>query len=467
MRLTRRGTFADRREGGRLLAARLSGEELEDPVVVALPRGGVPVGYEVATALHAPLDIGLVRKLGHPNQPELGLGAIGEDGTVVVDEKALEAFGISGEQIEPIARREQEELDRRRRLYRGDREPVPIRGRTAVVVDDGIATGVSAAAASRVLKAQGAAKVVLAVPVCPEGAPERIDGDIDEVVTLAAPHHFSSVGAWYDDFAQISDDEVIDLLDAAREQLAAPGDEPAVAAPGEDGPGEAPADESGEVVIPTGDGAELGGALRLPPDPAGLVVFVHGSGSSRHSPRNNSVARYLEGRGFATLLFDLLTADEAGDRRNVFDIDLLTRRLLDAIQWARRRPALSRLPVACFGASTGAAAALQAAADPRGGVGAVVSRGGRPDLAGQALGRVTAPTLLIVGGRDTEVLALNRSAAATIAGPCQLAVVPGATHLFEEPGTLAQAARLAADFLEIRISEGERGYRSATGGGAR
>jgi pimeloyl-ACP methyl ester carboxylesterase len=113
------------------------------------------------------------------------------------------------------------------------------------------------------------------------------------------------------------------------------------------------------------------------------------------------------------------------------------------------------------------AAALQAAADPRGGVGAVVSRGGRPDLAGQALGRVTAPTLLIVGGRDTEVLALNRSAAAAIAGPCQLAVVPGATHLFEEPGTLAQAARLAADFLEIRISEGERGYRSATGGGAR
>ena len=448
-----------------MLAARLSDEDLDDPVIVALPRGGVPVGYEVATALQAPLDIGLVRKLGHPNQPELGLGAIGEDGTVVVDEKALEAFGITGEQIEPIARREQEELDRRRRLYRGDREPVPIRGRTAVVVDDGIATGVSAAAASRVLKAQGAAKVVLAVPVCPEGTSERIDGDIDEVVTLAAPHHFSSVGAWYDDFAQISDDEVIALLDAAREQGGLPGDEPA--AEPDDGPGDTPADESGEVLIPTGDGAELGGALRLPPDPAGLVVFVHGSGSSRHSPRNNSVARYLEGRGFATLLFDLLTADEAGDRGNVFDIDLLTRRLLDAIQWARRRPGLARLPVACFGASTGAAAALRAAADRRGGVGAVVSRGGRPDLAGEARGRVTAPTLLIVGGRDTEVLALNRSAAAAIAGHCQLAVVPGATHLFEEPGTLAQAARLAADFLEIRISEGERGYRSATGGGAR
>ena len=137
-------------------------------------------------------------------------------------------------------------------------------------------------------------------------------------MTLAAPHHFSSVGAWYDDFAQISDDEVVALLDAAREQ----GDRAATSPPRNlAGPGDAPADESGEVLIPTADGAELGGAVRLPPEPGGLVVFVHGSGSSRYSPRNNSVARYLEGRGFATLLFDLLTADEAGDRGNVFDID--------------------------------------------------------------------------------------------------------------------------------------------------
>jgi predicted phosphoribosyltransferase/dienelactone hydrolase len=420
-----------------MLAARLSEMDPVDPVVIALPRGGVPVGFEVARALGAPLDVGLVRKIGHPSQPELGIGAIGEDGSVVVDRRALEAFAIDDEQIELIAAREAEELDRRRRLYRGNAPPAPVRDRTVVVVDDGIATGVTAAAAARVLKAQGAARVVLAVPICPAGTPERIDGEIDEVVALAAPERFGSVGAWYDDFSQTSDEEVIELLASAR--------------------GDAAGSPEGEVTIPTADGVELGGILRLPPDPLGLVVFVHGSGSSRHSPRNESVARYLGGRGFATLLFDLLTPAEAADRRRVFDIELLARRLGDAIRWARGRSGVADLPFACFGASTGAAAALTAAAEPDAGIAAVVSRGGRPDLAGAALGRVTAPVLLIVGGDDTEVLALNRAAASELAGPSRLAVVPGAGHLFEEPGTLAQAARLAADFLEARIAAGDAG----------
>ena len=451
MSMTRSTTFADRREAGRMLGARLSEMDLADPVVVALPRGGVPVGFEVAKALRAPLDIGLVRKLGHPSQPELGLGAIGEDGTMVLDQQAMAAYGISREQIIPVAHREADELDRRRTLYRGDVPPAEVRGRTAVVVDDGIATGVTATAASRVLKAQGASRVILAVPVCPAGSEGRIDGDIDEIVALSEPARFGSVGAWYDDFSQTTDDEVVELLDTARRRLS----------------GDESADRSGEVVIPTADGGELDGLLRLPPNPAGLVIFVHGSGSSRHSPRNNSVARYLEGRGFATLLFDLLTEEEAGDRRNVFDIDLLTRRLSDATGWARRCPALAQLPLACFGASTGAAAALKAAAAPDNVIGAVVSRGGRPDLAGPDLGRVLVPTLLIVGGADPEVLALNRVAAGQIPGPCQVAVVPGAGHLFAEPGTLAQAARLAADFLETRIAEGAGGYRPSAGGGAR
>ncbi|MCB0875269.1 MAG: phosphoribosyltransferase family protein [Solirubrobacterales bacterium] len=452
MPLTRRSTFSDRREAGRALAARLRELDLVDPVVIALPRGGVPVAYEVAKALDAPLDIGLVRKLGHPSQPELGLGAMGEDGTVVLDQRAMQAFGITREQIEPIAVREGEELDRRRRLYRGDVAPVAVAGRTVIVVDDGIATGVTASAASHVLKARGASRVVLAVPVCPEGTEDRIDGDIDDVVSVSSPRNFSSVGAWYDDFSQTGDDEVIALLDAAR---------------GERDTAERDAvDADGEVSIPTADGAELGGLIRIPPDARGLVVFVHGSGSSRHSPRNNSVARYLEGRGFATLLFDLLTPEEAADRRNVFDIELLTRRLVDVTAWARRQGPLAGLPLGLFGASTGAAAALRAAADPQAGVGAVVSRGGRPDLAGDALARVTAPTLLIVGGDDREVLALNRAAAAEIAGPCRLAVIPGAGHLFEEPGTLGRAARVAADFLETRI--GELGaHRWAGGGGGR
>lgn len=195
------------------------------------------------------------------------------------------------------------------------------------------------------------------------------------------------------------------------------------------------------VLIPP---LNLAGDLRKPAAPRGLVLFAHGSGSSRFSPRNRQVAEVLVGEGMATLLFDLLTEDEAADRANVFDIDLLAERLVQAVDWAGGRPDLQDLPLGLFGASTGAAAALRAAADRPEVVAAVVSRGGRPDLAGAALPRVTAPTLLIVGGDDEPVLTWNREAEQQIAGPAEMAVIPGATHLFEEPGTLEAAIRLAA-----------------------
>ncbi|MFP5304913.1 MAG: dienelactone hydrolase family protein [Gammaproteobacteria bacterium] len=194
--------------------------------------------------------------------------------------------------------------------------------------------------------------------------------------------------------------------------------------------------------------ASLPGCLTLPPEAVGLVVFVHGSGSSRHSSRNRQVAHALVRRGFATLLFDLLTEDEDRDHAARFDIPLLTQRLLDATAWAHNRPALKTLPLGYFGASTGAAAALRSAALPDADVRAVVSRGGRPDLAQDSLSRVIAPTLLIVGGADTEVLALNRQAYAQLPSPKELAVVAGATHLFEEPGALDQVARLAGDWFQ-------------------
>ncbi|MBR0670467.1 dienelactone hydrolase family protein [Neoroseomonas soli] len=191
--------------------------------------------------------------------------------------------------------------------------------------------------------------------------------------------------------------------------------------------------------------AGLEAILALPPAPAGLVVFAHGSGSSRFSPRNRLVAAALHEAGFATLLFDLLAEAEARDRRNVFDIGLLARRLGMAIDHAAVHYAVSGLPLGLFGASTGAAAALTAAAARPARVGAVVSRGGRPDLATEPLlARIVAPTLLIVGGEDREVLALNRLARARMACPTELAVVPGATHLFEEPGALEEVARRAA-----------------------
>jgi len=188
--------------------------------------------------------------------------------------------------------------------------------------------------------------------------------------------------------------------------------------------------------------------LRLPVGARGLVVFAHGSGSSRFSPRNRQVARALVGAGFATLLMDLLTEVEAADRAKVFDIDLLADRLTGAIDWTADQRELATLPVGLFGASTGAAAALAAAAARPARVQAVVSRGGRPDLAGDALAAVAAPTLLIVGGRDDVVLDLNRQARRRLRAPSELAIVPGATHLFEEPGALEKVTALTIGWFE-------------------
>ena len=199
-----------------------------------------------------------------------------------------------------------------------------------------------------------------------------------------------------------------------------------------------------DVVIDAEAGSvSLPGTLTLPKAAVGLVVFAHGSGSSRFSPRNRRVAANLAENGLATLLFDLLTDAEAADRSNVFDIPLLARRVAEAKQWTRAEPELRTLPVGLFGSSTGAAAALVAAASKPDDIGAVVSRGGRPDLAGAALGKVKAPTLLIVGGRDDVVIELNETAQRVLLCENVLQIVPGATHLFEEPGTLEEVERLA------------------------
>lgn len=209
---------------------------------------------------------------------------------------------------------------------------------------------------------------------------------------------------------------------------------------------------SAEVRLPF-DGVLLSGTLSRPPQPRGIVAFAHGSGSSRLSPRNVYVARVLFDAGFGALLFDLLTQDEDRDYATRFDIDLLSERLRGATRWLRDEPRARGLPLGCFGASTGAAAALVAAADPHSDIGAVVSRGGRPDLAGaQALGRVRAPTLLIVGGEDHEVIVLNRDAYARLRCEKSLSIVPGATHLFEEPGTLETVAAQAAQWFTRHLA---------------
>lgn len=193
--------------------------------------------------------------------------------------------------------------------------------------------------------------------------------------------------------------------------------------------------------------------LRLPAHAKGLVIFAHGSGSGRLSSRNNYVAAAMASSGYASLLLDLLTPDEERERRNVFDIELLSRRLVAAIDWAANAPALRQLPIALFGASTGAAAALAAAAAPEGlgRVKAIVSRGGRPDLAGPALGAVRAPTLLIVGSSDGVVIDLNEEAFTQLGCEKELAIVPGAGHLFEEPGTLDRVVVYAIKWLDEHV----------------
>lgn len=201
-----------------------------------------------------------------------------------------------------------------------------------------------------------------------------------------------------------------------------------------------------EVIVPAGP-VEVMGRMTIPETPRGLVVFAHGSGSSRHSPRNRQVASVLNDVHLATLLFDLLTAMEERDRNNVFDIDLLGGRLVDVTRWVTTQPDVAQLPIGYFGASTGAAAAVWAAAELADDIAAVVSRGGRPDLAGARLTAMTAPTLLMVGGRDHEVLRLNEEAREQMVCENELSVVPGASHLFEEPGALEEVSEQAREWF--------------------
>jgi putative phosphoribosyl transferase len=204
--------FRDRREAGERLAARLASLADESPVVVGLPRGGVVVAAVVAERLRAPLDVIVVRKLGVPSQPELGMGAVGEGGVIVRTEPVIQAARVSAEEFDVVVARERDEVARRAERFRGDRAPVALAGRTVIVVDDGIATGGTARAALEVVRAQGARRVVLAVPVAPPETLHELESVADEVVCLDAPQWFQAVGVHYVDFAQTTDQEVVDLL---------------------------------------------------------------------------------------------------------------------------------------------------------------------------------------------------------------------------------------------------------------
>jgi putative phosphoribosyl transferase len=209
--------FRDREDAGQQLAARLVAYRDESPLVLGVPRGGVPVAYEVARALGAPLDIFVSRKIGVPFHPELGLGAFAEGGELVLNEEILTAVGLSGEDVARLAEAKEVEVAQRVRRFRGDRPAPEIRGRTVLLVDDGIATGGTILAAIRAVRRRGPKKLVLAVPVAPADTLENLGSEVDEVVSLECPRSMPAIGRWYRDFAQVTDDEVVELLQRSRE----------------------------------------------------------------------------------------------------------------------------------------------------------------------------------------------------------------------------------------------------------
>ena len=421
--------FRDRADAGRVLARLLrTYADRQDVIVLALPRGGVPVGYEISQALNVPLDIFVVRKLGVPGHEELAMGAVATGGVLFLNQDVIAALQIDSNTIKTVCTSEEEEMKRRERVYRGDRPPVRVQGKTIILVDDGLATGSTMRAAIAALRQRGPARIVVAVPAGALDVCQAISREADEAVCAAMPESFHAVSQWYTEFKQTTDEEVRDLTSRLS--------------------------QSTSVSIAV-NGDVIEGDLTRAAPARGTVIFSHGSGSSRKSPRNRYVAGVLNQHGITTLLVDLLTAEEeVRDNQTLehrFDIDLLAERLVGATHWVMEHPVLSALPVGYFGASTGAAAAFVAAADRRDVIRAIVSRGGRPDLAGEALRNVTAPTLLIVGELDQTVVKLNRDAADKMQAETAIEVIPGATHLFEEVGALGRVAALASDWFEKKL----------------
>jgi putative phosphoribosyl transferase len=434
--------FMDRYHAGRCLSVELTHLRDSDVVVLGLPRGGVPVASEIARAFDAPLDVIVVRKLGVPRHPEYAMGAIGEGGIRVLDPEVVAREGLSEADVLEVERRERAVLEARVTWLRRGRPRVPLEGRVALIVDDGIATGSTARAACEVARRQGASRVIVASPVAPADT-TAAELAADKLVCCAMPVGFRAVGNYYRDFSATTDEEVRFLLDAVG------GDVDVLPATRE------VREVDTDVDIPLVGGVVLRGHLRMPAGTAGIVVFAHGSGSSMHSPRNQYVAHQLCLAGLGTLLVDLLAPDEENERHNAFDIPLLGERLGQVSRWLSEQPETASCRLGYFGASTGAGAALWAAADPGNRVEAVVSRGGRPELARERLPWVKAPTLLIVGSADPAVLDVNQRAQARMRCASRLVVVPGATHLFEEAGTLEEVARLASTwFAGLLLDDG-------------
>lgn len=434
--------FIDRHHAGKLLAKQLNAyANQKNLLVLGLPRGGVPIAYEVSKALSAPLDVFIVRKLGVPGHEELALGAIASGGSVSFNEDIVRALDLEKNAIDEVIQSEKIELARREKLYRAGLAPQSFSDKTIILVDDGIATGATIHVAIEALRQHKPAALIVAVPTASYETCQALRPLVDDFISLLEPIEFYAVGLWYENFSQTTDKEVIELLKAAS----------STALSNPQGSKTLPPNTEHAIKIPC-DNIELNGILYLPENLCGFVLFVHGSGSSRLSTRNQQVAHILNQANIGTLLFDLLTPEEEIlDNQTAelrFDIKLLSTRLMGVTNWCLHQQNLEGLSFGYFGASTGGAAAVIAASKQANLVDAVVSRGGRPDLAGKdALTQLQTPTLLIVGEQDEVVLELNQAAMSHINCTKKLEIVPHATHLFEEPGALDKVAVLAKNWF--------------------
>jgi len=441
--------YADRAEAGKAVATALEAlgnvAGRRDLIVLGLPRGGIPVARVVADALGAPLESLVARKLGVPGLREVAFGAIAEGRRKVVEDSVWWYLGLPRRVVAPIVDRERTELRRRSCLYRAGAPLPALRGRTVVLVDDGLASGTTLRAAALAVRRHRPVRVIAAVPVASAMHCDDVRATVDALVTVATPDPFETVSAWYDDFTPVSDAQVLRLL--GRSSAARPG----MSDVGPD------ATDEQEITIPVGSD-RVGGPGRLTGDlglpngrPAGLVILAHGGGSSRNSYRNRYLAGRLRQGGWATMRVDLLLEHEqaeddvTGDAR--FDIGRIAGRLRRATEWAARTRAPGAERLVLFGASTGAAAALVVAAARPDLVSGVASRGGRVDLAGPSLPAVRAPVLMIVGGADTDTLQRSRVSAPRLAGRTRLDVIRGAGHTFEEPGALGAVGEHVVHWL--------------------
>jgi len=418
-------SFRNRLVAGQLLSKKLTSLKKEKPIVLALPRGGVPVAAEIARELQAPLDILMVKKIGMPGYSELALGAVSEDEQPFLHHERIAKYQVDREQLEQVAWQKIREVQEQTRILRSSKPAIDLKNRIVILVDDGVATGATTEAAVQLLRKKGVKKIVLAVPVAPASSIDQLRQLVDEVVMLLTPEPFYSVGQWYEDFTQVTDTDVREII-AASANI-----------------------HIENLTIQDGS-AVLRARLTTPQNMKALVIFAHGSGSSYSSPRNIFVADAFSQQGFATLLFDLLTPEEAIEKENVFDIGLLSRRLQVATDWAAERFQDTQPPLAYFGASTGAAAALSAAAKGKHSVFAVISRGGRPDLAQASLRDIDVPILLIVGGEDKAVIELNQKTWEQLP-QAEMINVSGATHVFSEPGALERVTNLSVGWLRGQL----------------